>query len=177
MPTHEFFVSRPKPAYLRGLGTIATDARRDDHVEVVRLPVARSTAAVRFPGPVEIRTLDANGRFRPALAGGDVHEVLGWVPGGVEVAMVDGWMVLTQPVAVRDRPRDRNGRLARFHIDAAGRERVSLRPAHLTQLEATADRHVLVTAVPGAGALVVTAPANCAQGAPNHVRSLITPAP
>ena len=133
---------------------------------------------LEFPVGVETRRLDADGRFKVQWVlddGVTLAEILGWESGALEVVMVAGWMVLTQPaVCVGAKPR-RNGCQAKFSSSSSSSsaERVSLKPAHLIQLALRRHRAVLVAPVPEHGALIVTNPITCLAGAPGHVATVL----
>jgi hypothetical protein len=98
--------------------------------------------------------------------------MLGWAAGELEVVLVEGWVVITQPARLR-LVQDRCGQRARFSVERSGVQRVGLRPAHLMQLGIGEDRQLLIASVPGHGALVIVSPQVCAVHAPAHVQLML----
>ena len=122
-----------------------------------------------FPLGAQIRRVDASGRFKPGFDSGSLSELLGWSAGGLDVTVVDGWLLLTQSSTSRQISGRRCSHLVALTVNANGVERVALRPAHLERAALGADRNLLIAPLSNIGALVVVNPAVCLFAAPDNV--------
>ena len=152
------------------IGDIATQSTDTGSVSPLTLvPTAPVISTPTFPLGAQTRRVDASGRFKPGFDSGTLSELLGWSTGGLDVTVVDGWLLLTQSKTARQSSRRRCSHFGAFTVNANGVERVALRPAHLERAALGADRNLLVAPLSDIGALVVVNPAVCLFGAPANV--------
>ena len=171
--THSLSQTRQLDVTRRRLGRIGDIATRSTETRSVAsltlVPTAPVTSTPTFPLGAQTRRVDASGRFKPGFDSGTLSELLGWSAGGLDVTVVDGWLLLTQSKTARQSSRRRCSHLGAFTVNANGVERVALRPAHLERAALGADRNLLIAPLSDIGALVVVNPAVCLFGAPANV--------
>ena len=152
------------------IGAIATQNTDTGSVSPLTLvPTAPVISTPTFPLGAQTRRVDASGRFKPGFDAGTLSELLGWSVGGLDVTVVDGWLLLTQSSTARQSSRRRCSNFGALTVNANGVERVALRPAHLERAALGADRNLLIAPLSDIGALVVVNPAVCLFGAPANV--------
>ena len=84
------------------IGNIAIQNTETRSVSPLTLvPTAPVTSTPTFPLGAQTRRVDASGRFKPGFDSGSLSELLGWSAGGLDVTVVDGWLLLTQSNASR----------------------------------------------------------------------------
>lgn len=133
---------------------------------------AAPTGRLSFPCGARTRKVDSSSRLK--FTGDDrPSELLGWHDGAVEVTAEDGWLILRQPVHLAGMPAARFSTLAALSGAGRATERIVLKPAHLELVDLPDDRHLLVAAVPDAGALLVVDPAVALAGAPVAVTAVV----
>jgi hypothetical protein len=138
---------------------------------------ALAVPKLRFPLGAETRRLDADGRIKIAWTTPEpvrLSDLLGWGRGALDVIMIDGWMLLTQPECLAGVKPARFASNAVFTSSASGAERISLKPAHINQLAIADMRTVLVAPVPAFGALMLVSPVTCLGSAPAHVADVLS---
>jgi hypothetical protein len=156
------------------IGDIAfADAAAGAANQLRLVPTATPAQAPMFPLGAQTRRVDAAGRLKPGLDAGSLADLLGWAAGGLEVTVVEGWLLLHQSEASLTAARRRCSQLASFSVNAGGVERVALRPAHLERLALPADRYLLLAPLPGVSALVAVNPAACLLAAPTHITAAL----
>jgi hypothetical protein len=156
------------------IGDIAfADAAADAAAPLKLVPTAAPAQAPMFPLGAQTRRVDAAGRLKPGLDAGNLTDLLGWAAGGLEVTVVEGWLLLHQNKASLMAPSRRCGQLASFSVTANGVERVALRPAHLQRISLPADRYLLLAPLPDVSALVAVNPAACLVAAPIHITAAL----
>jgi hypothetical protein len=163
------------------LGRIASMAADTDRAErpvgtITFIAPQPPTLAGEFPLGCRTRRLDGSNRFKLQLDDRRLAELLGWDDGVLDVAVAQGWALLTQRPEQRGAGRSRNSVYAGFTTGAI--ERVALRPGHLSLLGLATGGEVLVAPLPDHGALALCNPDLIAALAPPHIaRLLAQPAP
>jgi hypothetical protein len=159
---------------LEGLIANLTRPERPHSAAPLRLvSAAAPKSAARFPLGCTGRELDAKGRLKPHLKTGSLSVLLGWQPGVLDTVIVDGYMTLSQRPEQIGVSGGRCGARVGFTVIASGVERISLRPAHLFQLDATPGDELMLAPIPDRGALVIVNPMVLAGFAPPHVLGLL----
>ena len=171
--THSLSQTRQLDVTRRRLGRIGDIATRSSETRSVGpltlVPTAPVTSTSTFPLGAQTRRVDASGRFKPGFDAGTLSELLGWSAGGLDVTVVDGWLLLTQSSTSRQISGRRCSHLGALTVNTNGVERVALRPAHLERAALGADRNLLIAPLSDIGALIVVNPAVCLFGAPGNV--------
>ena len=171
--THSLSQTRQLDVTRRRLGRIGAIATQNTDTYSVSpltlVPTAPVTSTPTFPLGAQTRRVDASGRFKPGFDAGTLSELLGWSAGGLDVTVVDGWLLLTQSSTSRQISGRRCSHLGALTVNANGVERVALRPAHLERAALGADRNLLIAPLSDIAALVVVNPAVCLFGAPGNV--------
>ena len=160
-------VTRRRLGRIGGLATRSSETRSVSPLTLV--PTAPVTSTPTFPLGAQTRRVDASGRFKPGFDSGTLSELLGWSAGGLDVTVVDGWLLLTQSSTSRQISGRRCSHLGALTVNANGVERVALRPAHLERAALGADRNLLIAPLSDIAALVVVNPAVCLFAAPDNV--------
>ncbi len=98
--THSLTQTRQLDVTRRRLGRIGNIATQNTDTGSVSpltlVPTAPVISTPTFPLGAQTRRVDASGRFKPGFDSGTLSELLGWSAGGLDVTVVDGWLLLTQ---------------------------------------------------------------------------------
>lgn len=183
MPAHGLQTRHETRSLLSSLGRLGRPDENTDRLAAadaspVSIRFAQPRDALTFPAGVETRAVDSQGRIKTGWKVDgkltSLPALLRWTAGGLDVVMVDGWAVITQPASHVGVAPGRGSTMAALTVKPC--ERVQLRSGHLNAFGAAGSRTVLIAPIPAAGALIVVSPnaVLAAAAPPAHVLTVLT---